>query len=285
MTFKSIFLLFMMTFYMSACGGGSNSETDKNTFKAGKLNTAVVDSASRGKVKLEIYLPPTWKKEGETYPVIFFLHGAFGNEKGFFRNVEYEQLNDWITQAKLPPFVLVSIASHYISGVEQQWSTAPNEVFLTSRASTELRSFSLRHFNAGDASRDVRKTSIHGHSRGARGALHYALKFPTLFTSAIGDAFVTDSALAEEQQNALQNKSAIIDSGIKLRLSVGDKDAFENHRKTSSLMHSYLESLEIPHEYEVLSDTNHTFSSLWNSTTKTSDLNGFYELQLHVNTW
>ena len=282
MRFKSILLLVVMTFYIVACG---SSDTDKNTLKAGKVNTAVVQSASRGKVNLEVYLPPTWKKEGETYPVIFFLHGAFGNEKGFFRNVEYQQLNDWIAEGKLPPFVLVSIASHYISSVEQQWSSAPNEVFLTSRADTELRAFSLRHFNAGDASRDVRKTSIHGHSRGALGALHYALKFPTLFTSAVGDAFVTDSALAEEQQNALQNKNAILESRIKLRLSVGDRDAFENHRKTSFLMHNYLESIDISHEYEVLVETNHTFSSLWNSTTKTSELNGLYELQLHAKTW
>ena len=284
MKFNSLFLLFIMTFYIIACGG-SNSETDKNILKAGKVNTAVVQSESRGKVKLEVYLPPTWKKEGETYPVIFFLHGAFGNEKGFFRNVKYQQLNDWIEKGELPPFVLVSIASDYILGTEQQWSSTPNEIFLTSRASSELRAFSLLHFNAGDASRDTRKTSIHGHSRGALGALHYALKFPTLFTSAVANAFVSDYALAEEQQNALQNKNAILNSGIKLRLSVGDRDAFENHRKTSSLMHHYLESTDIPHDYEVLVETNHTFSSLWNSTTRTSELNGLYELKLHVSTW
>ena len=283
MKFKSIFLLVLMIFYMIACGGSDSD--DKNTFKAGKVNTTTIDSTSRGTVNLEVYLPPTWKKEGVTYPVIFFLHGAFGNEKGFFRNVEYQQLNDWITQGELPPFVLVSIASHYISGVEQQWSSAPNEDFLTSSASTELRAFSLRHLNAGDANRDVQKTSIHGHSRGARGALHYAVKFPTLFTSAVANAFVTDYALEEEQQNALQNKNAILDSRIKLRLSVGDQDAFENHRNTSSLMHSYLESINIPHDYEVLIDTNHSFSSLWNSTTKTAELNGLYELQLHATTW
>lgn len=238
----------------------------------------------RGDVNLEVYLPPKWKKEGSTYPVIFFLHGALGNEKGFFNNVEYEQLNNWIKQGELPPFVLISAASHYVAGVEQQWSSIPNESFLTSRANTELRAFSLKHFHAGDMGRDTRKTSIHGHSRGALSALHYGLKFPTLFTSAIANAFVTDHALEEEQQNALQYKNTIIASDIKIRLSVGDKDAFENHRKTSSLMHSYLDSIGIPHEYELLNKTNHTFHSLWNNA-RGSEINGFYELKLHAASW
>ena len=163
----------------------------------------------RGDVNLEVYLPPKWKKEGSTYPVIFFLHGALGNEKGFFNNVEYEQLNNWIKQGELPPFVLISAASHYVAGVEQQWSSIPNESFLTSRANTELRAFSLKHFHAGDMGRDTRKTSIRGHSRGALSALHYGLKFPTLFTSAIANAFVTDHALEEEQQNALHCNTKI----------------------------------------------------------------------------
>ena len=282
---KNTFALLLVSFYLVACGSGSSSKPESTNFKAGKVNVTSINSASRGRVNLEVYLPPKWKKEGETYPVIFFLHGAFGNEKGFFRNVKYQQLNDWINQGKLPPFVLIAIASHYVDGIEQQWSSAANETFLTSRANTELRAFSLKYFNAGDSSRDIRKTSIHGHSRGARGALHYGLKFSTLFTSAIADAFVSDYALEEEQQNALQYKNAIISSGIKIRLSVGDSDAFENHRKTSALMHGYLDSIGIAHQYEVLTDTNHTFHSLWNGITTNSEINGLYELKLHATTW
>jgi len=285
MIFNRLFLFLIFSFFLSACGGGSSLPDTLASLKVGEVNTAIVNSASRGDVNLEVYLPPSWKKTGDSYPVIFFLHGSGGNEKGFFNNVDYQQLNDWIKQGELPPFVLIAIASHRLSGVEQQWSTAANETFFTSLAKKELRAFSLENFNAGDLSEKSSKVSIHGHSRGAHGALHYAFKFPDKFTSAVADAFVSDYALAEEQANALQNKNAIINSDIKIRMSVGDKDGFESFRHASLILHNYLNEIAIPHEYEVLAETGHSFYSLWNSETASTKINGLYELKLHAESW
>jgi len=283
----NILLIFLISYVVSNCGGGGSSPDFLKTFKPG-LNNAIVNSNSRGKTKLEVYLPPKWSKDVQkTYPVIFFLHGQGGKQTDFFKTLDSTDLDRWINQGELPAFVFISIQSLDINGVEQQWSSSENETFLTSDEKSELRSYALKHFKAGDSlgSEKILKTSIHGFSRGARGAVHYAVKFPKRFTSAVSDAFVSDYALDEEENYALKNKSQFLSSGIKLRMSVGDRDSFEERRHVTIQMHNYLNSLGLPHEYEVLTNASHNLYTIFNSVTESTLINGLYELKYHANTW
>jgi len=288
-----LFIVFVMTTFVIACGGRQenpdflNEELVITPLKSG-LNNAIINSKSRGRVKLEVYLPPTWNKNTtETYPVVYFLHGQGGRQTDFFDTVKSSDLDAWINQGELPSFVLVSIQSDYENGEEQQWSSAKNEIFLTSKKYSELRAYTLKYFKAGDDldTNKIKKTSIQGHSRGARGALHYAVKFPKDFTSAVSDAFVSDYALSDEKNNAVSHSQEFIDSGIKLRMSVGDKDNFEQNKQVSLRMHNYLKSIGLPHEYEVLADASHNFYTIWNSVLESSQINGLYELKFHAQSW
>jgi enterochelin esterase-like enzyme len=243
-------------------------------------------SPSRGLVDYSVYLPPEWKRNSsKTYPLMFFLHGQLGWERSFPDSVPATQLNQWIAKGYIPPMVIVSLRTGRLNGnVEEQWSSARNESLLTSEQPNELRQFIRQQFRAGMS---AKTTAIHGHSRGSRGAIHYALKYPTSFSSAVANAFVSDYALDETKQIAQQNQLQIRNQGIPLRISIGDRDEFALNmgRKASPVIHQFLKNLNIPHDYEVFPGVNHGFVNVWNARQKSGLPNGLAELQLHAGAW
>ena len=288
---KCIRLVILISFFLLGCGT-KNVSIDTpvirdagETAQAGTTHFTSVISEVRGNVALEVYLPPNWDRTDTVgYPVIFFLHGGTGDEKSFFDHVESQQLNQWISTGELPPFVLIAIESEYVSGEEGQWSSANNEIFLTSEDQGELRAWTRHFYNAGHNSRMI---SVHGQSRGARGALHYAFKYPTKFAAAMSNAFVSDYALEEEQLNALTNKDAINASGIKIRMVIGTEDnwVLDHNRQASYIMHDYLINIGITHEFEILQNAGHQLNSMWVTSTQSGLDNGLYELKLHAEMW
>ena len=243
-------------------------------------------SPSRGLVDYSVYLPREWQRNSnKTYPLIFFLHGQTGWERSFPDSVPATQLNQWIAQGLIPPMVIVSLRTGRLSGnEEEQWTTPRNERLLTSENSNDLRAFVRQQFRAGMS---PKTTAIHGHSRGSRAAIHYALKYPTSFSSAVANAFVSDYALQETQQLALLNSERYSKNRIPLRISIGDRDEFVVNmgRKATPVIHDFLNILQIPHDYEVFPGVNHGFVNIWNTKTQAGITNGLAELQLHASAW
>ncbi len=243
-------------------------------------------SPARGLVDYSVYLPPQWKRNSnKTYPLMFFLHGQLGWERSFPDSVPAQQLNQWITKGLIPPMVIVSLRTGRLKGnVEEQWSSARNESLLTSENTNELRAYIRSQFKAGMS---AKTTAIHGHSRGSRGAIHFALKYPLSFSSAVANAFVSDYALQETMQIAKQNLQQIRSKGIPLRISIGDQDEFVLNmgRRASPIIHQFLKELNISHDYEVFPGINHGFVSVWNTKQINGQHNGLSELQFHASTW
>ena len=257
-----------------------------NALKPGGYTYSRFMSPSRGLVDYSVYLPPDWKRDSKkTYPLVFFLHGQTGWERSFPDSVPAKQLNDWIAKKFIPPMVVVSLRTGRLNGKEEeQWSSARNETLLTSEKPEELRAFVREQFRAGMT---PEMTAIHGHSRGSRGAIHYALKYPTSFSSAVANAFVSDYALQETMQIASQNLPQIRSEGIPLRISIGDRDEFALNmgRRASPIIHRFLNNLQIPHEYEVFPGVDHGFVNVWNTKQKSGLPNGLAELQFHAGAW
>jgi len=243
-------------------------------------------SPSRGLVDYSVYLPPQWNRSSKkTYPLVLFLHGQLGWERSFPESVPASQLNQWVRQGLIPPMVIVSLRTGRLKGnVEEQWSTTRNENLLTSEKHNELRQFIRQQFRAGMS---AKTTAIHGHSRGSRGAIHYALKYPESFSSAVANAFVSDYALDETKRIAQQNLQQIRRHGIPLRISIGDQDEFALNmgRRASPIISQFLKSLDIPHDYEVFPGVNHGFVNVWNTRQKSGLPNGLGELQYHAGAW
>ena len=245
-------------------------------------------SPSRGTVDYTVYLPQGWSRESsETYPLVLFLHGQTGWERSFPESVPASQLQQWMARGLIPKMVIVSLRAGRIGAsgrVEEQWTTPRNETLLTSESPRELRAFIREQFRAGMT---AKTTSIHGHSRGSRGAIHYALKFPQSFASAVANAFVSDYALPETMQIASQNQARLRTQGIPLRISIGDRDEFALNlgRKASPVIHKHLQDLKIPHQYQVFKGIDHGFVNLWNTRLANGMPNGLGELQFHAGAW
>ena len=259
-----------------------------NALKAGDYTHSRFISPSRGLVDYSVYLPSDWSRESkQTYPLIIFLHGQTGWEQSFSEAVPAAQLRQWMARGLIPPAVIVSLRSGRIGAngrVEEQWTTPRNETLITSESSRELRAFIREQFRAGMT---AKTTSIHGHSRGSRAAIHYALKFPQSFSSSVANAFVSDYALPETMQIATQNQQQLRTNGIPLRMTIGDRDEFVLNmgRKATPVMHQHLKSLQIPHQYQVFPGIDHAFKHLWNVQLKNGMPNGLSELQFHAGSW
>ena len=257
-----------------------------NALKPGGYTYSRFMSPSRGLVDYSVYLPLEWQRNStKTYPVVYFLHGQTGWERSFPDSVPAKQLNQWMAKGFIPPMVIVSLRTGRLNGKdEEQWSSARNETLLTSEKSNELRAFVREQFRAGMS---AKTTAIHGHSRGSRGAIHFALKYPTSFSSAVANAFVSDYALEETMQIASQNLSQIRSNGIPLRISIGDRDEFALNmgRRASPVIHRFLNNLQIPHDYEVFPGVDHGFVNVWNAKQKNGLPNGLAELQFHAGAW
>jgi len=245
-------------------------------------------SPSRGTVDYTVYLPQGWSRESkETYPLVIFLHGQTGWERSFPESVPASQLQKWMARGLIPKTVIVSLRAGRIGASgreEEQWSTPRNETLLTSESAKELRAFIRQQFRAGMT---AKTTSIHGHSRGSRGAIHYALKFPQSFASAVANAFVSDYALKETMMIASQNQARLRIQGILLRISIGDRDEFALNlgRKASPVIHKHLQNLKIAHQYQVFKGVDHGFVNLWNARLANGMPNGLGELQFHAGAW
>ncbi len=264
--------------------GPSTLEEPEFAGRDGQYTVSSFQSGARGRVFFSVYLPPGWSAEGtETYPLIFFLHGQHGDQYSFTKSVPVSELNRWINEGLVPPFVLVAPKGSDLPGAVQ-WYYPNNVALLTSDAVNELRAFSFESFRAGGT---PERTSVHGHSRGASGALYFALNHWDKFASAVANAFVSDYVLDEMRADATRNRDAIVESGIPLRMTIGTEDSFsrDEGRVGSPLLHEHMDSLGIPHEYQLLPGVSHGLSSIWTFQRSVDLPNGLYELQFHAAAW
>jgi S-formylglutathione hydrolase FrmB len=264
--------------------GAPTDEVTDFTGRAGHYTRSAFLSNARGWVFFNVYLPPGWSASGpEEYPLILFLHGQMGDEFRFTDNVPVSQLNGWIEDGSVPPFVLVAPRGADERGTVQ-WYYPENETMLTSEEEGEIRAYARRMFRAG---RDSRTISVQGHSRGASGTIFLALAHPNSFASAVANAYVSDYVLDRWKTLASENREEVLASGIPLRMTIGTEDSYvvEQGRRCSWELHEHLEELGIPHEHEVMEGVTHAFGSLWHFPRPDGTLTGLHELQFHARAW
>jgi enterochelin esterase-like enzyme len=278
----SLFLALMM-----GIGSASCTSRPQRAYVAGEYNAFSMLSPARKMVYGTVYLPPGWVPEAQRdYPLLVFL----GSRQRGYPDVAPEfypsdSLNHWIATEAVPPMVIVEVEFATVLGEAEPWSSARNEAFLTSDSRRELRAVCRQRFGArGSAS----VTSMQGFSFGAAGALHYALAFPDSFASVVSDAFVGDDVLVDERSSALLHLADIRESGLRLRMSIGSMDEFvlQRGRQATYVMHDLLDSLDVPHEFEVVSGVGHDAGQLSRHERPDGPSSvGLLELQFHARAW
>ena len=247
----------------------------------GQFFHSILNSPSFGEIPFCVYLPPNWKSnDTTTYPLLIYLYGQNGDEYAFSNNIPANQLNDWIYDKSIKPFVVLSYLGNP-NPSEIQWFSNKNQTLLISNSKGELRDFCRKTFRAGMNSNQI---SLEGQSRGASGVLFYAFNNTEHFSSFIANAYVSDFTLDGLKKSIIANKARLQKAGFNLRIEIGDKDSFakEYKRRGSQLLHEYLKDQNIPHEYEIIKGGDHWYRDFWNYyREEEKELNGLFHLKYH----
>ncbi|BDS11600.1 alpha/beta hydrolase [Aureispira anguillae] len=262
---KNIYWCLFVTIALLACTGDRISQHNQaitKVFKTGNYTHSSFTSKSRGQVDFNVYLPSNWSQErAKKYPLLILLHGQGEDENTFIQAFPVSSLNHWMKNQLIPEMVIVAVRGGTNTN-EMQWYTNPNEEMITSDKKQELRRFCAENFHTTMESTQI---SVIGHSRGATGALNFALYFPTKFASVVSSAFVSDYAIKRLKQAVDKNLDEILKSNIKIELLIGDQDQYvqNNNRKGSPIMSDYLRMHGIQHKFKIIENKGHRLIELW----------------------
>lgn len=208
-------------------------------------------------VGFNVWTPPGYAGSTRRYPVVYFLHGAGGNENsdaGGFSGL----VSKAIEEGKMPP-VLCVFPNGALSGYgDRPEQKVMMETFLT----RELVPYIDANYRTV-AAREGRALS--GFSMGGGGAVRLALKHPDLFCAAaswagalgMGRGGGSDpAALVRENLDRIKGR-------VRLLLIVGDKDmTYASHGPFVEA----LKELQVSHEYRVLPEVPHDLGLYYEKT-------------------
>jgi enterochelin esterase-like enzyme len=217
-----------------------------------------------------IYLPPDYLKSGERYPVTFHFHGWTGNESSEIWTMErvYKKRNAITIFPNSSPViedlenlpVQQMIIEELIPYIDAQYST--------------------------DATREGR--SVSGFSMGGGFSFYLAAKYPELFSSVTAYAgtyhhyyhseyrgvgepvdkaeemyndMIRDKRYLEEGNILyhVKQNADMIREGLDISMHVGTDDVLICDNE---IMHLYLNSLNIPHEYKKFEGAGHELAKI-----------------------
>jgi endo-1,4-beta-xylanase len=217
-----------------------------------------------------VYLPPDYDKETQRYPVIYWLHGLGGNQRGGAA-MFVPQVDKAIRQGALPPAIVVSVngmvTSFYCDWVNGKMPIESVIVKdLVPHIDQTYRTIAQREGRV-----------IQGYSMGGFGAAHLAFKYPDVFGTVVVDAGALvgeaamkgpnlseifkdafgdkDRFLAEHPNQLVAKNVEKIRGKMNIRIGVGKDD---NLLPKNRELHELLDQLKIEHQYEVVPDVAHS---------------------------
>ena len=219
-----------------------------------------------------IYLPPGYQHSApRCYPVLYWLHGGFGNARQGAWPVQHYAAA--MQARQIPEAIIVLVQAlpvgWYVDSLDGQ---RPIEQVIIKDL--------IPHIDATYrtiAQKEGR--AIEGHSMGGYGALHLGLKYPDLFGAIFSvapsvlrdmsaepeyrtfDTFGTDQAYYEEVgpwNLARLNASRLSHNRTLLKLIIGKEDG--HLVATLDEFHAWLLNLGIEHEYVVIPGAGHDYA-------------------------
>lgn len=207
-----------------------------------------------------VYLPPGYAESNARYPVIYFLHGAGGNENsdvGGFCGV----VARLIEQKKIAPTIVVFPNGKGRSGYRDN---AESKVLAETMIIKELVPLIDKDLRT-KATRDAR--TITGFSMGGGGAVRLALKYPDLFSAAGSWAGALGGGARGGGQAPVElqvDNMRALNGKVRLLLIVGDEDqsTFASHKPFIEK----LDQAKYPYSYKELSGVRHDLGRLISQT-------------------
>jgi enterochelin esterase-like enzyme len=239
---------------------GAPNSTQYKTFQSKVLGR---------EVSYLVYLPPGYENEKQRYPVIYWLHGMGGNQRGgammFVPHVAAA-----IKEGVLPPAIVVlvngMVKSFYCDSSDGQ---CPMESVIIKDL--------IPHVDGTYRTMARRESRvIEGYSMGGYGAGHLGFKYPELFGTVVINAgalidpsltsipkdgpmfgvFGADNArrVAEHPRELARKNADKLRDKTNIRIGCGSLDSLLPRNQD---LHELLTQLGIKHEYEVVPDVAH----------------------------
>ena len=262
------------------------------------LEYGSLQSAALGKeLKFAIQFPPSYERDASRrYPVVYFLHGMFGNEGEFQRRGVAAVVSKLREEGAIGDFIVVAPA-----GENSFYLNAKNGVRYEDAIVQDLIPYVEKTYRV-IGTRDTR--AIQGISMGGWGALLLAFKHPDMFSSVtthsaalfaelphpsgedrrsqfmlklIGNIFGTPPdeeffKSANPVNIAELNAAKIKKSGIKIYFDCGEQDRY-GFQESNKAFDERLTKLGIAHEFHLfpgnhgweymLSVADHSYTFLW----------------------
>lgn len=222
-------------------------------------NTELVSfySPSRDQeITFVIFTPPGYDDSEQSYPVLYFLHGRSGNHFLYWGAISHSvpeaegDAGAWISgliqEGIIPPMIIVTP-----DDADGMWGET-NETMIT----RELVEYVDTHWRTIP---DRTGRAIEGFSMGGMGASRYAARHPDIYCSTIIMAAPGVDPLIEDWKN---NREAILENDLKVRLVVGSED---DQLDPMTGLHEDLNSLEVPHDFEIVPAVGHDLGALYNA--------------------
>jgi len=216
-----------------------------------------------------VWLPPGYEQAGKRFPVIYWLHGMGGNQRGG-ATMFLPHVQDAIKEGVLPPVIVVlvngMVKSFYCDSTNGQ---CPMESVIIKDL--------IPHVDATYRTLAKREGRIiEGYSMGGYGAGHLGFKYPELFGTVVIDAgalidfdlsnvpkggpmsgvFGNDNArrVAEHPRELARKNADKLRGKTHIRIGCGARDGLLPRNQE---LHEALTQLGIQHEYEVVPDVAH----------------------------
>ncbi len=242
---------------------------------AGIEDKTYFSKANNRDIKIKVYLPPQYRSHQTSkarYPVVYNLHGGGGSPERQWGRVG-ATLAEAMENKRVRPMIYV-----FAEGLGNTLfvNTAGTKLQVETTVINELIPFIDANYRT-IAAREGR--AIDGFSMGGFGALHFAFKYPELFSSvtAYGGALLTYDTLSarDKRENfgdsreyfnehnpwAWAEKNATkIREMVKVRMVIGTKDWLYPRNVEFK---AHLDKLKIPVSYQEVEDEEHCTKCLY----------------------
>lgn len=216
-----------------------------------------------------VWLPPGYEQGEKRFPVIYWLHGVGGNQRGGAQ-MFVPQVEAAIKQGTLPPCIVV-----LVNGMVQSFycDSSDGKIPMESVIIKDL----IPHVDATYRTLAQREGRvIEGYSMGGYGAAHLGFKYPELFGTVVIDAgalldpnltnvskngplftvFGDDAArrVAEHPLTLAKQNADTLRGKTRIRIGCGSLDGLLPRNRE---LHELLAELRIDHDYEIVDEVAH----------------------------
>ena len=246
--------------FFVACGE-EKPTTPKRVFGLVVRDVVVpTDNLNGEEALITLYLPSDWQTSGKKYPVLYLLHGMWGDQNDWANNNMHTTCNNIITAGGCSELIVVMPNGNddfYVNGLREgiMWETFFHE---------DLIPFVESHYPCRT---DRSSRAIAGLSMGGFGTVYHAFNYPEKFCVAyamsgavegMGWGIVPSLKMIFEQKGYTAEDYASLPE-LTLECGKSDTSCYTANEST----HAYLESINFPHTY-IIRDGAHDWP-FWNA--------------------